>query len=130
MDAKTKEEYQKIMLKNNYKNFDNEYVVLIGFNMYKFIVELSDNFKEDLGVYYSKSEINYKYLFEIRKKYSQFISKIQNLNKEQLVGFVEEILRKFPKPEEELVYYNSLNIINIYVSTYENWVKKEKNLFD
>ncbi len=130
MELKTKEEYQKIMLKSNYKNFDNEVIVLIGYNMYKFIVELSDSFKEDLGVYYSKSEINYKYLFEIRKKYSVFISKIQNLNKEQLVGFVEEILRKFPKTEEELVYYNSLSIINNYVSTYENWVKKEKDLFD
>ena len=126
----TKEHYQKTMLENNYKNFDNEDVVLIAYNMYIFILEQFESFKKDLGIKYTDSSINENYLFEMRKTYSIFIQRIQNLNKEQLKGFSNELKTKLGDFEKELTYYNTLKIVNYYVFDYENWEKKEKTLFD
>jgi hypothetical protein len=126
----TKEEFQKQMLDADYKNFDNEDVVLIAYNMYIFILEQFESFKIDLGIKYSDSSINQDYLIEMRKTYSIFTRRIQNLNKEQLKGFSHELKTKFPDFEKELTYYNTLQIINYYVFDYENWQKTEKTLFD
>jgi len=126
----TKNDYQKKMLENNYKNFENEDVSLIAYNMYIFILEQFESFKKDLGLKYTTSAINKEYLIEMRKTYSIFISRIQNLNKEQLKGFLHELKTKLPDFEKELTYYNTLQIINYYVFDYENWVNTEKTLFD
>lgn len=126
----SKEEYQKQMLEANYKNFDNEDVALIAYNMYQFIIEQFEAFKTDLGIKYEKSSINEDFLFEMKKAYSIFVSRIQNLNKDQLNAFLDEIKTKWNNFEKELSYYNTLIIINNYVFDYENWVKTEKTLFD
>lgn len=127
---KTKEEYQKQMLEANYKNFDNEDVALIAYNMYQFIIEQFKAFKTDLGIKYTESSINEDFLFEMKKAYSIFIARIQNLNKDQLNAFLDEIKTKWTDFEKELSYYNTFIIINNYVFDYENWVKTEKTLFD
>lgn len=127
---KTKEEFQKQMIAANYKNFDNEDVVLIAYKMYSFIVEQFEAFKDDLQIKYSVSSINQEYLSRIRKEYSIFISRIQNLNKDQLNEFLDEIKTKWPDFEKEVSYYNTLIIINNYVFYYENWVKTKITLFD
>lgn len=127
---KTKEEFQKQMIDANYKNFDNEDVVLIAYKMYSFIVEQFEAFKDDLQIKYSVSSINQEYLSRIRKEYSIFISRIQYLNNIQLNAFLEELKIKLPYFEEELSYFNVLAIINNYLFTYENWVKTETTLFD
>ena len=126
----TKEDFQKKMLENNYKNFENEDVSLIAYNMYIFILEQFESFKKDLGLKYTTSAISNDYLFEMRKTYSIFICRIQNLNKEQLKGFLDELKAKYTDFEKEVTYYNSLRIINHYVFDYENWVNTEKTLFD
>lgn len=127
---KTKEEYQKQMLEANYKNFENEDVALIAYNMYKFIIEQFEAFKIDLGLKHTESSINEDFLFEMKKAYSIFVARIQNLNNDQLNGFLDEIKTKWNDFENELSYYNTLIIVNHYVFDYENWVKTEKTLFD
>lgn len=127
---KTKEEYQKQMLEANFKNFDNEDVSLIAYKMYQFIIEQFEAFKTDLGLKYTESSINEDFLFEMKKAYSIFVARIQNLNNDQLNGFLDEIKTKWNDFENELSYYNTLIIVNHYVFDYENWVKTEKTLFD